>query len=84
MTRQEKMIRQIKKLMNEPEKIRNIGICAHVDHGKTTLSDNLLAGAGLISKDLAGDQLALDSDVLEDAIGITIDAANAAMVQKYN
>jgi len=84
MTRQEKMVRQIKKLMNEPEKIRNIGICAHVDHGKTTLSDNLLAGAGLISKDLAGDQLALDSDVLEDAIGITIDAANATMVQKYN
>jgi len=84
MTRQEKMVRQIKKLMNEPEKIRNIGICAHVDHGKTTLSDNLLAGAGLISKDLAGDQLALDRDVLEDAIGITIDAANATMVQKYN
>lgn len=84
MTRQEKMIMQIKKLMNEPERIRNIGICAHVDHGKTTLSDNLLAGAGLISKDLAGDQLALDSDVLEDAIGITIDAANATMVQKYN
>lgn len=84
MARKEKMIRQIKKLMNEPEKIRNIGICAHVDHGKTTLSDNLLAGAGLISKDLAGDQLALDNDVLEDKIGITIDAANASMVQKYN
>ncbi|MDD1707383.1 MAG: GTP-binding protein, partial [Methanoregulaceae archaeon] len=40
--------------------IRNIGIVAHIDHGKTTLSDNLLAGAGIISEELAGKQLFMD------------------------
>jgi elongation factor 2 len=56
---------------------------AHIDHGKTTLSDNLLAGAGMISSELAGDQLYLDFDEQEQARGITIDAANVSMVHKY-
>ena len=70
--------------METHDRIRNIGICAHIDHGKTTLSDNLLAGAGMISKDLAGDQLALDFDEEEAARGITIYAANVSMVHEYD
>lgn len=77
------MIAKIKELMYEPEHIRNIGICAHIDHGKTTLSDNLLAGAGMISEELAGDQRFLDFDEQEQARGITIDAANVSMVHNY-
>ena len=69
--------------MNEPEHIRNIGIVAHIDHGKTTLSDNLLAGAGIISEELAGKQLFMDSDEEEQARGITIDASNVSMVHEY-
>ena len=84
MSRQDKMIANIKELMYEPEYIRNIGICAHIDHGKTTLSDNLLAGAGLISEDLASEALGMDTKEDEQKRGITIDAANASMVQDYD
>jgi elongation factor 2 len=83
MGRRKKMVERVTALMNEPEKIRNIGIVAHIDHGKTTLSDNLLAGAGMISKELAGKQLFMDSDEEEQQRGITIDASNVSMVHQY-
>jgi elongation factor 2 len=77
------MVERVTELMDKPEKIRNIGIVAHIDHGKTTLSDNLLAGAGMISEELAGKQLFMDSDEEEQARGITIDASNVSMVHTY-
>jgi len=69
--------------MRKPELIRNIGTAAHIDHGKTTLSDNLIAGAGMMSEELAGKQLLLDYDEQEQARGITINAANASMVHEF-
>ena len=75
---------QIRELMNSPEKIRNIAIAAHIDHGKTTFSDNLLLGAGMISEELAGKQLTLDFREDEKERGITIDAANVSMIHEVN
>jgi elongation factor 2 len=77
------MVRKVTKLMDMPEFIRNIGTAAHIDHGKTTLSDSLLAGAGIISEELAGQQLFMDYDEQEQARGITINAANASMVHDF-
>lgn len=83
MGKRKKIAERVIALMDKPEMIRNIGIVAHIDHGKTTLSDNLLAGAGMISMELAGKQLFMDFDPLEQARGITIDAANVSMVHEY-
>jgi elongation factor 2 len=83
MVRGKKSVERATELMKDPKHIRNIGIVAHIDHGKTTLSDNLLAGAGIISEELAGRQLFMDSDEEEQARGITIDASNVSMVHEY-
>ncbi|MBS3137377.1 elongation factor EF-2 [Candidatus Woesearchaeota archaeon] len=78
------MVEKVTRLMGNQEKIRNIAICAHIDHGKTTFSDNLLAGAGMISEELAGKQCVLDFHEDEIQRGITIDAANVSMVHTVN
>jgi elongation factor 2 len=80
----DKMVDRVAALMGKPETIRNIGIVAHIDHGKTTLSDNLLAGAGMLSKELAGNACWTDSDEEEQERGITIDSANVSMVHEYD
>ena len=49
------------KLMRNQKQIRNIAIAAHIDHGKTTFSDNLLAGAGMLSEETAINTNALRS-----------------------
>lgn len=83
MGKKEDNIKKAKNLMNKLDQIRNIGIAAHIDHGKTTLSDNLLAGCGMMSEDLAGKQLVLDYDEQEQDRGITINTASASMVHIF-
>ena len=74
------MAERIEDLMRQQDKIRNIAIAAHIDHGKTTFSDNLLAGAGMLSENTAGKQRALDFHEDEAERGITIDAASVSMI----
>ena len=83
MGKKEDNIKKAKNLMNKLDQIRNIGIAAHIDHGKTTLSDNLLAGCGMMSEELAGKQLVLDFDDQEQDRGITINTASASMVHDF-
>lgn len=80
MGRKEDNIAKAVEVMHIRPQIRNICIAAHIDHGKTTLSDNLIAGAGMMSEDLAGKARVLDFDDQEAARGITINAASASMV----
>ena len=75
---------EIKDLMKKPDHIRNIAIPAHIDHGKTTLTDSLVAGAGMMSEQLAGTQLFTDFDKQEQERGITIFAANVSMVHEVD
>lgn len=76
-------IKFLEKLMEQQDKIRDICIAAHIDHGKTTLTDNLLLGAGMLGEEVAGKALWTDFDEQEQERGITIYAANVSMVHEY-
>ena len=65
-------VEQVRELMDVPQQIRNMSVIAHVDHGKSTLSDSLVASAGIIKMDEAGDKRVMDTRADEIARGITI------------
>lgn len=54
-------VEQVREIMGQPENIRNMSVIAHVDHGKSTLSDALICKAGIISEQQAGKVRALDN-----------------------
>lgn len=66
-------------ISKDKDHIRNAGIIAHVDHGKTTLTDSLLAATGLLSPSMAGQALALDYLEEEQKRQMTIKAANISL-----
>lgn len=68
------------KIIKNKDQIRNFGVIAHVDHGKTTMSDSLLANSGIIAPSAAGSALAMDFDKEEQERGITIYQANVTLL----
>ena len=58
--------------MDFPYNIRNMSVIAHVDHGKSTLTDSLVAAAGILAREQAGDQRLTDTRADEQERGITI------------
>ena len=67
-----------------PQKIRNIAIIAHVDHGKTTLVDALLHQSGFFASHEKVDERVMDSGDIEKERGITILAKNTAVMHGDN
>lgn len=78
-----KQVEEIARIMRNVEQVRNIGTLAHVDHGKTTTSDSLLMGAGILSPKVAGQALALDYVEIEQLRQMTVKAANVSLYHEW-
>ena len=74
------MIRNVNILVRQD--LRNIAIIAHVDHGKTTLVDQMLKQGGVYRENQATEERVMDSNALEKERGITILAKNTAVHYK--
>ncbi|KAI0003818.1 P-loop containing nucleoside triphosphate hydrolase protein [Russula compacta] len=70
---------QIRALMNKPTNIRNMSVIAHVDHGKSTLTDSLVSKAGIIAGAKAGETRYTDTRPDEKERGITIKSTAISM-----
>ncbi|MBU3905308.1 MAG: elongation factor EF-2 [Nanoarchaeota archaeon] len=74
---------KIQKLMNNPTNIRNIGILSHIHHGKTCLTDNLAAAAGMMAEQLVGERMLTWIDDQERERLMTIYGATVTMAHEY-
>lgn len=86
MAEKETMADKIRRLMSNQKHIRNICTSAHIHHGKTAFTDNLLAAAGMMAVKYAGDlESGMSTWLHEDEQTrlMTVDAANVSMVHNY-
>ena len=72
-------IEQIREIMDDPLQIRNMSVIAHVDHGKSTLTDSLIAKAGIIAGENAGNARFTDTRADEQERGITIKSTGVSL-----
>ena len=76
------IVKAIVSLQNQPNKIRNVCIVAHVDHGKTTLADCLVSYNGIISSRSAGKLRYLDNTPYEQEKEITVKLSAVALLHR--
>ncbi|BAE59741.1 unnamed protein product [Aspergillus oryzae RIB40] len=74
----------IRSLMDKPKNIRNMSVIAHVDHGKSTLSDSLVQRAGVIAAAKAGEARFMDTRADEQERGITIKSTAITLYSKFD
>ena len=82
----ESSLDKIKRLVSTQENIRNVATSAHIHHGKTAFTDNLLAAAGMMAAKAAGDLdegMATWQHLDEQERLMTVDAANVSMAHEY-
>lgn len=72
-------IDQIRECQQHTDQIRNMSVIAHVDHGKSTLTDSLIAKAGIIAGEAAGDARTTDTRKDEQERGITIKSTGVSL-----
>ncbi|MGA3192035.1 MAG: GTP-binding protein [Candidatus Bathyarchaeia archaeon] len=75
---------ELLRLMGKKERIRNVCVVAHIDHGKTTMTDSLLVEAGLLPSRVAGSARVLDYLEEEQRRGITIKTANISFLHEVD
>jgi len=72
-------VEEIRKAMDRPKNIRNMSVIAHVDHGKSTLTDSLVSKAGIIAQEKAGEARFTDTRKDEQERCITIKSTGVTM-----
>ncbi len=77
-------IEEASKLLYNQDFVRNLGVIAHIDHGKSTLTDSLLAASGLLAEKIAGEARATDTREDEQERGITIKTTGISLVHDFN
>ncbi|VAI79898.1 unnamed protein product [Triticum turgidum subsp. durum] len=70
---------ELRGIMDKKNNIRNMSVIAHVDHGKSTLTDSLVAAAGIIAQEVAGDVRMTDTRADEAERGITIKSTGISL-----
>ena len=75
-------VEEAQKLLVDRDYVRNLGVIAHIDHGKSTLTDSLLAACGLLAEKVAGVARATDTREDEQERGITIKTTGISLVHE--
>jgi len=77
-------VEQIRTIMDKTDNIRSMSVIAHVDHGKTTLTDSLICKAGIISAKAAGDACFTHTRADEQERGVTIKSTGVSLYFEHD